>query len=306
MKRNCVFFLLVLISLPALCQQDPQYNMYQFNQMIINPAYAGARDVLAVVALRRQQWVGFGGAPETNCLSVHGPVMKKNLGLGLSVLTDKMGPRNLIAVNGNAAYILKMTDRVRLSFGINAGYNYYQFRFSSIELKAGQLPAELETTLNKGALDINSGLYLRSRTFFAGLSATHLNRPDAYSYSNTASNRFTYKLHSHLFLTLGKSFSVNENLVFAPTTLIRSINGSVGGDLNVNFFLFKRLWLGGFYKTGYGPGGLVQFYFNSRFRAGLSYDTGLQDARRLGPSYEVMLGLDFETLKAKMVDVRFL
>jgi hypothetical protein len=29
-------------------QQDAQYNLYQFNPLIINPAFAGARDVLSV------------------------------------------------------------------------------------------------------------------------------------------------------------------------------------------------------------------------------------------------------------------
>jgi hypothetical protein len=52
-----IAFCFVLVS-SLHAQQDPQYSLYQFNQLIINPAYAGSRDNLSVVAANRQQWVG--------------------------------------------------------------------------------------------------------------------------------------------------------------------------------------------------------------------------------------------------------
>src|SRR5688572_8973412 len=126
----------IICSLLSLClsaQQDPQYSLYQFNQMVINPAYAGSRDGLSVVAANRQQWVGFSGAPKTTCLSLHGPVLRKNLGLGLTLVNDQMGPRDVTSVYGNIAYLLKVTNDMRLSFGVNAGYNRYQFNNSKIK-----------------------------------------------------------------------------------------------------------------------------------------------------------------------------
>jgi type IX secretion system PorP/SprF family membrane protein len=307
MKRSFGVFAIVLSALAGLSQQDPQFSMYQFNQMVINPAYAGARDVLAVVALRRQQWVGINGTPETSCLSLHAPVLNKKLGLGLTLLNDKIGPRNVIAVYGNVAYLLKLNHRLKLSFGVNAGYNRYQFNYTDVELKTGQLPAALFGVQNNNALDINSGLYLKSKTFFVGLSATHLNSPTGYFYQETGGQtRYTYQLKSHLFLTMGKSFTINDNLVLAPTVLVRHINGATGFDVNVNFLLHSRLWLGAFYRHGYGAGGLLQFYFNNRIRAGVSYDAGMGNTKRLGPSFEAMLGFDLPGSKSRTVDVRFL
>lgn len=306
MKRAITAFCL-LAGLGLTAQQDPQYNMYQFNQMIINPGYAGARDMLAVVALHRQQWAGFDGAPVTTCLSVHGPVLKKNLGLGLTVLSDQMGPRNMVSAYGNVAYILKITNRLKLHMGLNGGYNRYQFEFNSIDFKSVEVPTELTRLQNLGAIDLNAGTYLRSNTFFLGISATHLNNPKVYSYENAvAGNKFSYKLKPHIFVTAGNSFIIGENTVFAPTFMVKLVNGEVGADLNLNFFLYKKLWLGAFYRNQFGPGALMQFYFNNRLRAGLSYDTGLQDARRLGPSFEAMLGFDFEGAKPRMVNPRFL
>lgn len=47
--RNIVLlFLLIAISLSknAFAQQDPQYSQYMFNQMVLNPAYAGSKDAI--------------------------------------------------------------------------------------------------------------------------------------------------------------------------------------------------------------------------------------------------------------------
>lgn len=98
----CFVFLHVVVA-----QQDPQYNLYQFNPLVINPAYAGARDGLSGAANVRNQWVGFDGAPKTSVLSVHSPILNKNIGVGMTILSDRIGPRNLVGFSGNFAYILK-------------------------------------------------------------------------------------------------------------------------------------------------------------------------------------------------------
>jgi len=67
--------------LPILAQQDPQYSQYQFNQMIINPAYAGTKDALSALIDIRKQWSGFDGSPSTQSFSIHGPLKKKELAL---------------------------------------------------------------------------------------------------------------------------------------------------------------------------------------------------------------------------------
>ena len=91
--------ILLLIScslvFPIYAQQDPQYSQYQFNQMIINPAYAGTKNALSAVIDIRKQWSGFDGAPSTQSFSFHGPLKKKRIGLGLSAYNDAIGPKEL-------------------------------------------------------------------------------------------------------------------------------------------------------------------------------------------------------------------
>ncbi len=310
MKKHNLLTCLLFASICGFGQQDPQYNMYQFNQMIINPAYAGSRDGLSTLASFRQQWAGFTGAPQTICASAHAPIAKKNIGVGLTVIKDAMGPRDVVSAYGNFAYILKLTQKAKLSFGLNAGYNRYQFNYSKINFSTAEnnVPTEFASNFNRGTLDVNGGLYFKLPGFFLGVSATHINTPKAYSIdASVGSGKYTYKLGTHFFVTVGKSFVVNKNLVFAPTLMLKQVGNKTGLDLNLNFFIMKKMWLGAFYRNGYGPGALLQYYITDAFRVAYSYDTGLNDARRLGGSHEVMLGFDFAaTKKPRMVTPRFL
>ena len=81
----------LMIVLDGQAQQDPHYTQYMYNMNIMNPAYAGSKESLSVGLLYRAQWVEIEGAPKTGTLSIHSPV-GKNVGLGLSAITDKIGP----------------------------------------------------------------------------------------------------------------------------------------------------------------------------------------------------------------------
>lgn len=307
MKKILTITLLVLFACYSFAQQDPQYNLYQFNQMVINPAYAGARDGICGIAAVRNQWSGFNDL-RTTCLSVHTPIMDKKVGVGLTLVNDKLGPRNYTGINANGAYILKLNNKYKLSFGLSAGYSRYQFNYSKVEFQQAEVATELIQNQSKGVLDLNTGLFFRSNTFFAGLSITHLNGPSVYEYASGTANggNYIYKMRNHTFITVGKSFVLNENVVFAPTALLKSVKGTGQLDLNLNFFLYKKLWLGVFVRGGYGPGALLQYYITNKLKVAYSFDTGSKDARRLGGSHEVMIGFDFSGAKSKMVNPRFL
>jgi type IX secretion system PorP/SprF family membrane protein len=310
MKKLSLLSGLLLAVLSTNAQQDPIYNLYQFNQLLINPAYAGSREGLTLAASRRQQWLDIPGAPVTTALSLHTPVLNKSLGLGLSIIKDEMGPRDVIGVYANVAYILRFSKGWRLSMGFNGGYNRYQFRFDKMNMQVQEAAEQLRNQLNLAALDINSGIFLRNQDFFFGVSATHINAPNVFSYTDpNGGGHFTYKLNTHIFVTAGKSFVLGENLIFSPSVLVKHFNDVNSADINLNFFLYRKLWLGAFYRSDFGPGGLLQYYVTNRFRVAYSYDTGLNDSKRLGGSHEIMLGYDFAGgggSKTKMINPRFL
>ena len=65
-----------------------------FNQLALNPAFAGSRDVLATSLTYRNQWTGIGGSPKNGAFSIQMPLKRKKVGIGAEILTDKTGPRN--------------------------------------------------------------------------------------------------------------------------------------------------------------------------------------------------------------------
>jgi type IX secretion system PorP/SprF family membrane protein len=315
MKKIIISFFCLSLFIVSKAQQDPQYSLYQFNQMVINPAYAGARDAIAIVVDGRKQWVSFPGAPTTLGFSVHAPVLNNKVGVGLNVVSDQIGAKSVTGAYGNFAYILKLNNKYKLSFGLRAGYLNYQFNFSKVTYKdANETTMSDLATANKGTVDFDAGLFLKSNSFFCGLSASHLNQAKIYSadYSSvnglgtTQNYNTTYVLNSHLFFIIGKAFAVNENFIISPSIMVRRVREQTSTDINFNCLISKRLWLGLYSRVGYGFGALFQVYATDKLRIGYSYDTGLGGKKTLGSSHEIMLGFDFGNYKAKTLSPRFL
>lgn len=303
--------------LSVKAQQDPQYSQYQFNQMVINPAYAGTKDALSAVLDIRKQWAGFEGAPSTQSFSFHGPLKKKRLGLGLSAYNDALGPKRVTAAYGNISYILPINNKLKLSFGLRAGLVNYVYDFNKINYRdPGESSAIANNaSANKIKPDFDAGLFLKSNSFYAGLSATHLNRAYVYqdkiSYTNVSGSQIeydlTYKLNTHIFVIVSKGFSVNENLVINPTLIYKGTKTISSMDLNLNFLIKQRLWLGVFGRSGGSIGVLSQFIITENIKVGYSFETNLGKVqKRLGNSHEIMIGFDLNTFKSKMLSPRYL
>lgn len=315
MRRLLLIFMWVL-ALPILAQQDPQYSQYQFNQMVINPAYAGTKDALSAVLDIRKQWSGFDGSPSTQSFSFHGPLKKKRIGLGFSAYNDAIGPKRVTAAYGNISYILPVTSKLKLSFGLRAGVVNYAFDFNKMNYKdPGETSAIANLSTNKLKPDFDAGLFLKSNTFYAGISATHLNSAYIYNdniaYTNATGSQIeydlTYRLNTHVFAIVSKGFKAGENLVINPTLILKSASGVGNLDLNLNFLIKQKLWVGAFARSGGSIGFLAQVIVTENIKVGYSFDTAPGKVQRaLGNGHEIMIGFDMNTFKSKMLSPRYL
>lgn len=311
-----IFIIVITLSTwSCLAQQDPQFSLYQFNQMVINPAYAGGRDALSVVLDVRQQWGGFSGAPRTQAFSLHGPLKKKRIGLGVSGYADQIGPKSNAGVYGSFAYILPINNNLKLSFGLRAGVVSYKFDWSQLTYQNGSEQIDANTAQSQQTRpDLDAGLYLKSNTFYCGLSATHINGSKIYNNESLpvgnvkgSTVNFNYSLMPHLFFIISKGFKAGENVVINPTIMIKTTSGITSGDLNINFLIKKKLWLGTFIRNGNAIGALAQFYVTDKFRIGYAFDRSVNNTQsRLGNGHEIMIGFDFNTFKSAMLSPRYL
>ena len=312
MKKIITSFALAF-AVVGFAQQDPQFSQYQFNQMVINPAYAGSRDALSAVVNVRQQWSGFDGAPRTQAFSLHGPLKKKRIGLGLSGYADQIGPKKTVGVYGSFAYILPITNKLKLSFGLRGGIVSYNFDWSKISYQnPNEGPSNFSPQSQHTIVDVDAGLFLKSNSFYCGISVTHLNGAKIYNENISVINTPTtynlnYNLNTHMFFIISKGFKLSENLVFNPTIMIKTVKGITTGDINANFLIKQRVWIGTFYRGENSIGALLQVYVTEKLRIGYAYDVSMSHVQRqLGSGHEIMIGFDFNTVKSKMLSPRYL
>ncbi|MDO8335238.1 MAG: type IX secretion system membrane protein PorP/SprF, partial [Candidatus Saccharibacteria bacterium] len=132
MKTRILLFALMFTGVLTYAQQDAQFTQYMYNTINVNPAYAGSRGALSMFALHRTQWVGLDGAPVTNTVSINTPLNLSNLGLGVSLINDKIGPTTENAISADLSYTIQTSETWKLSFGIKATANLFDLDASKL------------------------------------------------------------------------------------------------------------------------------------------------------------------------------
>jgi len=299
-------FSTLLWMAPALAQQDPQYNMYMFNPLSVNPAYAGSRDALSVALIHRSQWVGFKGAPTTQNLAIHAPFRGKNMGVGFQVMNDNIGPKNTLAISGDYAYKIKLFTG-KLGFGIRASLYNYKFDWSKINYKDTR---EASYNLGRESYFMPSfdfGMYYSDKKNYIGIEASHLSEDRIGITDKNINKTNTIEQNAHLTLTAGRAFVIQKDLVFKPSILARGmVNSPLLLDINASIFFKQTLWLGLSYRKRYGMAALIEYYLTKELRVGYSYDYPFNTLKTgNGGSHEIFVGFDFDIFKSKLISPRY-
>jgi type IX secretion system PorP/SprF family membrane protein len=294
MKKIITLVIATLIVGITQAQQDAMYTHYMYNTLAVNPAYAGSRDAFTITLLGRKQWVGFDGAPITQTLTLHSPIMKNKMGLGLSIINDKIGPTHTTSLYGDYAYKIKLNNKGTLSFGLKAGLNVMSNNLATIETE--QINDNFFATNAKSKLlpNFGVGLYYSEQKFYIGLSTPKLleNNFKSNTIGNTSS---TSKEKRHYFVIAGTVLKLNDNILLKPTTFVKVTTGApIEGDVTATFILKQKLNAGLMFRTGDALGALIGYNFNDKFTAGYSYDWSyaLKTGKYNSGSHEIMLRYD--------------
>ncbi len=288
-KRTLLVLLIVGFSAQlATAQQDPQYTQYIYNMNVINPAYAGNKEALSLTALYRNQWSGFDGAPETATFSGHSPV-GKNVGLGLSVISDELGPVNETNAYADFSYTLQLGTKTKLALGLKAGATFLDIGLTDLDLQdeGDQLFSE---NVNTTKPNFGAGLFLYTDNFFFGLSV-----PNFLTTTHLDENALDFGSEErHYFATAGYVFQINDNFKLKPSALVKSeFNSPVSFDVNLNALFFDKFEIGGSYRLDDSFSGLVGFQATPVLRIGYAYDAVTSEIRVVAPSsHEVILTYD--------------
>lgn len=306
LKRIILMAALVAAGSAAHAQYDPLFTQYMFNEMFINPAYAGSREAISSTALYRDQWAGIDGAPKTQTLSIHGPVRNKKMGLGFSVMNESIGIEKKVGVFGTYAYRIQTSDEGHLSFGLNAGIiNLRQNFLEVIEHDPGD--PQFSENAQSVVPNAGFGIYYNTKKMYAGFSIPRLidNYLDVENGLNFE-NKFDSK-NFHYYLTCGYVFDLSSTVKLKPMTMIKA---SEGAPMQMDFSVaaqFKEIfWIGSTVRSGDAIAVFTQINITKQLRLGYSFDYTLTKLNDYGHgSHEITLGYDIPLQKTGVLSPRY-
>lgn len=283
---------LTMIS-TVIGQQQAQFTQYVDNMVYYNPAYAGSHEGMSISALHRQQWAGFDGAPMSTTFGLHTPLIK-NLGFGVSMLNDKVGPINSTWANVSVSYTVNFENRGKLAFGINGGFNLLNGNLLNLhQMNAGDQSLNVQYS-NDFKPNFGAGVYYHSDKWFAGFAVPHIldNAKDIGDILNE-----DFMAQRHYYLMFGGYIPANEILKLRPSAMLKiTENAPFALDMSLAFILYDKLWLGANYRLIESAGIFAQYQISNQFKIGYAFEYSTTKLRshnagthELMISYDIML-----------------
>lgn len=304
MNKIFLTCLLVLLSFSgAIAQQDPHYTQYMHNMNVVNPAYAGSKENISFGLLYRKQWVNIEGAPSTFTFSGDSPV-DNNVGLGLSLISDKIGPVSEQNVFGDFSYTIKINERSKLALGLKAGVSFHRVGLRNIQ---STLPDPSEgifgEDINDATLNVGAGAFYYTDKYYVSFSIPNMIKSAHLDYNGLEYGSDV----SHYFLAAGYVFDLNYDLKFKPSFMLKSaFNVSPSLDVSANFLFNEKFEIGATYRLEDSFGGMVNFAITPELRIGYAYDHIVSNLNvTTSSSHEFILLYDVFTSKKVSRSPRF-
>ena len=303
-KKIIGFIAIVLFGVSTNAQQDPQYTQYMYNMNIVNPAYAGSYDALSINFLARSQWVGIDGAPKTLTFGMHSPV-GKNVGLGLSVIADKIGPVEEQNVYGDFSYTLKVGEGKKLAFGLKAGLTMFNLCLPCLETSDPGDAAFLDQNANKLLPNLGFGAYYHTERFYAGAAIPNLLQTFHFEKEGGQVTRAGER--KHIFITTGYVFDLNEDIKLKPSAMLKAAEGApLSIDLSGNLLFSEKFEVGLSYRLDESISGMVNVRARKNLRIGYAYDYTLTNLGNFNSgSHEIFVLFNFDFERDKIKSPRF-
>lgn len=242
MKTIKIVLLLIAVSFEALAQQDPVNALYINNPLVINPAYAGANNMLNASVQYRTQWAGIDSNPTTFNFNSHISILNNKGGVGIMVLQDRIGESKSTGFNTMYAYKIKF-NWATMSFGMQAGFTRYVSDPTLLTIRDSGDPSF--NKVRSTNFNIGSGLLFKGENWLAGISAPRM-LPASVSQFGT-----TIKLYDQNYYLFGSyGFFVSEKFRIRPSVLLRYSKGlPLSADVNTSLVVQEHYSMGIFTRS---------------------------------------------------------
>ncbi len=268
MKIKVLILFLLLVNLKGFAQIEPLYSMYRFNPIIISPAFAGYDSTRSITAMNRMQWVGIDGAPKT--LGISGNFsLKQKQGLGFNILQDKVGPMKSTSFGIDYGYHVNLSQNLRLSGGIRAGFSNYSVNLSGLRLITVDDPNFGQVISTGFNPNLGWGINLNSKKFFLSISEPRVFRNNFDKYDKSGQ----YRDYGHFYGMAGFKTFLTKDIEFKPTVMLRMLkNAPISWDVNALATFRKKIDAGITYRHKDSFGIQLGYLANQRLYLGYIYE----------------------------------
>lgn len=302
MKTKLFSFVLMFTAVVSYAQQDAQFTQYMYNTINVNPAYAGSRGAMSIFALHRTQWVGLDGAPVTNAVSVNTPINGSNLGLGLSLINDKIGPTVENNFSADLSYTIPVSETSKLSFGLKLSANLFDLDVLKLDPVDSSDPS-LQNFNNKFSPNIGAGVYWHSDKAYLGLSVPNFIQANKYNDNDVA----IFKEQINYYFIAGVVVNLSDSVKFKPALLTKMVQGApLQVDISGNFMFMDKFTLGVAYRWSAAMSAMVGFQVSDGMYIGYGYDHETTNLNNYSSgSHEIFLRYEIFNNVDKITTPRF-
>lgn len=295
-------------------QSEPAFEQYQFNQLAINPAYAGSQGTLDVVAFAQRQWIKLDGAPQTESVTLNTSLNNGKIGLGAKLLHDVVG--NAAKTTFAIDYAYRMyTNSGTLAIGLEASTAQYDLNFSLLDAYLNGDPAFTGVPSRFLSYNAGVGVWFHSPTFYLGASIPNiLEASDANTNSGVLSNLNLFDQSRHLFLTAGYLFRMNQLVAVKPHAMLRyDLNSTLVADGSLSLIFKDALWLGGTYRSVGAFSIMGEYFFDlgnslqdQHLGVGYAYNQRVDEMQTVfGTTHEIFITYQFDKKTTRFTSPRF-
>ncbi len=279
----------LLLSVEAKAQQDPNFTLYNFNMNIINPAFAGIGERPQLNMVYRNQFIGIPDAPKTVAFAYSRP-LAKNLGIGVSFINDQVFVLRQTDFAVDLSYGINLNEATRLYFGLKLGG-----ATTNIDLTRASTPgtdplfSQNQTFFNP---HVGAGINIQNEKFFVSISTPNFLRGERYEKQGNFPRAAVNK--PHFYLGGGYNFTLSNTLVLTPRFMMRTVEGAPSSyDVGASMDIGEKLLAGVNYRVDEMTAiyGLYQVLDNLRF--GMAYDITTSDVNLVNDNGSLELILNY-------------
>ncbi len=326
-KRTVLLATVLLYSGAVQAQMDPQFTSNMFNLLTSNPGKAGSTGRMNAVGLTRNQWVNYGASssnvatstaykvvnPTTYVASLDANVkiLKQESGVGITFIEENLGLVNNLSINFIYSYRKKLWNGT-LGIGLAAGIINNTWNGDQIYIPEGDwiddisyldeyssIESQLGNEFIDTKFDMSLGTFFENEKFYAGVSATHLFRPEL-EVSEESGYYLFFNRNYYISGGYKHQLEANPKFELIPSLFFKTDGITFQTDLNCNVWYDNTYYGGLTYRLQDG----IAFLLGAKLRNGLmvGYAFDLTTSRlNYGTygSHEIVIGYAFDLSASK-------